>query len=155
MTTRQTNSTILDVIAEELAVAFDSASSTVASALIDNKLSKGSTKKSRVKTDVPDSRPSISMAETAAPSDNRLDHNAVSRTEFTVLQTSVQTLAERMNWFLDRMEKAEDGPRSEVEEVARENREEQPATEAEADTPSLHRQPRLPRLNLQRTSWTR
>ena len=48
------------------------------------------------------------------------------RNEFTVLQNSVQTLAERMNGFLDRMEEAEDGPGSEEEDAARE---EQPANE--------------------------
>ena len=116
----------------ELAVAFDNTSSTIA--LTDNKLSKSRTKKSRGKTD---SRPSGSTTESenAASSETRPDHDAVSRKEFTVLQISVQTLAERMNGFLDRLEEAEDGPRSDEEDAVSVTREEETATEADADPP--------------------
>ena len=122
----------MDGIAGELTVAFENTSSTIA--LTGNKLSKSRTKKSRGKTD---SRPSVSTteSETAASSETRHDHDAVSRKEFTVLQISVQTLAERMNRFLDRMEEAEDGPRSDEEDAASVTREEEPATEPDADPP--------------------
>ena len=124
MTTRKANSAILDGIAGELAGAFDNTSSMIA--LTDNKLSKGrATKKSRKN----EARTSVSTTDNAASSETRqVDHegNAVSRNEFTVLQNSVQTLAERMNGFLDRMEEAEDGPGSEEEDAARD---EQPANE--------------------------
>ena len=155
MTTRQANSAILDGIAGELAVAFDNTSSTIA--LTYNKLSKSRTKKSRGKTDA---RPVVSTTEsdTAESSETRPDHDAVSRKEFTVLQISVQTLAERMNGFLDRMEEAEDGPRSDQEDAARVTREEEPATEADADPLSLRPtipRPTLTRPILQRPTWTR
>ena len=83
------------------------------------------------------SRPSGSTteSETAASSETRPDHDAVSRKEFTVLQISVQTLAERMNGFLDRLEEAEDGPRSDEEDAVSVTREEETATEADADPP--------------------
>ena len=124
MTTRKANSAILDGIAGELAGAFDNTPSMIA--LTDNKLSKGrAAKKSRKN----EARTSMSTTDNAASSETRqVDHegNAVSRNEFTVLQNSVQTLAERMNGFLDRMEEAEDGPGSEEEDAARD---EQPANE--------------------------
>ena len=154
MTTRKANSAILDGIAGELAGAFDNTPSMIA--LTDNKLSKGrAAKKSRKN----EARTSMSTTDNAASSETRqVDHegNAVSRNEFTVLQNSVQTLAERMNGFLDRMEEAEDGPGSEEEDAARD---EQPANE-EAPL-SLRRRltiprPNLsPRPNLQRPTWTR
>ena len=121
MTTRKANSAILDGIAGELAGAFDNTPSMIA--LTDNKLSKGrAAKKSRKN----EARTSISTTDNAASSETRQVDHAVSRNEFTVLQNSVQTLAERMNGFLDRMEEAEDGPGSEEEDAARD---EQPANE--------------------------
>ena len=135
MTTRKANSAILAGIAGELAVAFDNTSSTIA--LTDNKLSKGRTsKKSGGKND---SRPSFSTTDNAASSETyHLDHggDAVSCNEFTVLQNSVQTLAERMNGFLDRMEEAEDWPLPDEEDAASEFREEQPATETDPSGPA-------------------
>ena len=75
-----------------------------------------------------DSRTSVSTTDNASSETRQVDHegDAISRNEFTVLQNSVQTLAEWMNGFLDRMEEAEDGPGSEEGDAARE---EQPANE--------------------------
>ena len=152
MTTRKANSAILDGIAGELAGAFDNTPSMIA--LTDNKLSKGrAAKKSRKN----EARTSISTTDHAASSETRqVDHegNAVSRNEFTVLQNSVQTLAERMNGFLDRMEEAEDGPGSEEEDAARD---EQPANEEAPPelAPTMPRPNLSPRPSLQRPTWTR